>query len=154
MSTSMMTPPPPSPEPSTAPAEEVITDGRPVEKSRPRTERLRRRWDGVPLRARLVGILVVLLVAALTATGLGAQLFLKRYLAGQVDQALSPAAVNPVVLMAGRGGRMPDPDDQVPSQYVVLQVLIDGGTRLTLTRQVQQHSGLAPRLPNLTIDQA
>ena len=152
----MMTPSPPSsPEPSTAPAAEVMTDGRPASKGRRlRAENLRRRWDGVPLRARLVGILVVLLVAALAATGIGAQLFLKRYLADQVDQALSSTAVAPVVLMAGRGGRMPDPDDQVPSQYVVLQVPIGDVPRLTVTRQVQQNPGLAPRLPNLTNEQA
>jgi two-component system OmpR family sensor kinase len=155
MTTSMTTPPPPSAGPATTPPADVVTAGPPAGKPlQARMEALRTRWEGVPLRARLVGILVVLLVAALAATGVGAQLFLKRYLADQVDQALSPSAVAPVVLMAGRGGRMPGPDEQVPSQYVVLRVPISDAPELTVTRQVEQDAGLTPQLPDLTVEQA
>ena len=40
----------------------------------------RRAWDHVPLRARLVAILLVALVAALTLTGYGVQHVLRGYL--------------------------------------------------------------------------
>jgi len=148
----MMPPPPSASEPSTGPTEDVLVGGAAPDKVR--LKQVRNRWDGVPLRARLVGILVVLLVAALTATGLGAQVFLKRYLTDQVDQALSPTAVAPVVALGGRRGRMPDPAVQVPSQYVVLLAPIGDVPTVTYTREVQQHPGLTPRLPNLTVDDA
>jgi two-component system OmpR family sensor kinase len=49
-------------------------------------------WEQVPLRPRLVGILVVLLVIALTATGWGAQFVLKDFLYDQRDGQLLETA--------------------------------------------------------------
>jgi len=49
---------------------------------------LQRWWDGVPLRARLVGILLVALVLALAATGWAVQGVLRGYLVEQVDGQL------------------------------------------------------------------
>ena len=52
----------------------------------------RRVWDRVPLRARLVAILLVALVVALACTGYGVQAVLRGYLVGQVDGQLNDAA--------------------------------------------------------------
>lgn len=51
--------------------------------------RARTRWEAAPLRARLVGIMVVLLVAGLALTGFASQYVLKSYLIGKVDQQLT-----------------------------------------------------------------
>jgi two-component system OmpR family sensor kinase len=51
--------------------------------------RARRAWAGVPLRARLVTILLVALLAALAATGYGVQAVLRGYLVGQIDDQLA-----------------------------------------------------------------
>jgi len=48
-------------------------------------DRLRDRVNGLSLRDRLVGILVIALLAALGATGYGVQAVLSRYLVGQID---------------------------------------------------------------------
>jgi two-component system OmpR family sensor kinase len=48
-----------------------------------------RAWAGVPLRARLVTILLVALLTALAATGYGVQAVLSRYLVGQIDDQLA-----------------------------------------------------------------
>ena len=69
------------------PGEQVL-DTPPAKHRRSRRDLLGRRWDGVPMRVRLVGILVVLLVAALALTGLATQYVLKGYLIDQVDDQL------------------------------------------------------------------
>jgi two-component system OmpR family sensor kinase len=120
-----------------------------------RLRRTRQWWDGVPMRARLVGILVVLLVAALTATGVGTQLVLKNYLNTQVNQNLSLPAVRELLAVIGRGGPMPDPDaNALPSQYVVLTAPDAGMTQTLVNREVQEHPDLAPRFPTLTAAEA
>ena len=52
----------------------------------------RRAWAGVPLRARLVGILVVALLASLILTGWATQYILRGYLIGQLDTSLRTSA--------------------------------------------------------------
>jgi two-component system OmpR family sensor kinase len=52
----------------------------------------RRLWARVPLRAQLVAILLVAVIAALTLTGYGVQHVLRGYLVGQVDDQLLPTA--------------------------------------------------------------
>src|SRR4029453_14200375 len=61
---------------------------------RPGATALRRRLRAVPLRARLVGILVALLVIALTATGWATQFVLRDFLIGQKDDQLASAAAS------------------------------------------------------------
>ena len=51
--------------------------------------RVRTHWDEAPLRARLVGIMVVLLVAALALTGFASQYVLRSYLVGKIDTQLN-----------------------------------------------------------------
>jgi two-component system OmpR family sensor kinase len=112
----------------------------------------RQRWDQVPMRARLVGILVVLLVLALALTSLGTQVILKRYLGGQVDQNLSKAAVNPLL----RGHRpMPGDDgNRFPTQYFVFQALVGKGVTIRAPQAVDNDPGLTPRYPELTVQEA
>jgi two-component system OmpR family sensor kinase len=75
----------------------------------------RRVWDGVPLRARLVAILLVALVAALALTGWATQYVLRGYLVGQVDDQLNDAArvivrsSDPFALTQPRGRAAPNP---------------------------------------------
>jgi two-component system OmpR family sensor kinase len=52
-------------------------------------ERVRRRWEQAPLRARLVGVMVILLVAGLALTGFASQYVMKSYLVGKVDAQLT-----------------------------------------------------------------
>jgi two-component system OmpR family sensor kinase len=58
--------------------------------------RARRAWAHVPLRARLVAILLAALLAALAMTGYGVQLVLSRYLVDQLDDQLHSMAVQVV----------------------------------------------------------
>lgn len=51
--------------------------------------RARTRWDEAPLRARLVGVMVLLLVAGLALTGFASQYVLKSYLVDKVDRQLA-----------------------------------------------------------------
>jgi two-component system, OmpR family, sensor kinase len=66
-----------------------------------RLARTRERWDRVPLRVRLVGILVVLLVVALALTGAATTLVLRQYLVGKVDRQLT-SSVEPVLEQLGQ----------------------------------------------------
>jgi two-component system OmpR family sensor kinase len=144
MSTSMITQPPVT--------DEILTDGGPPPRRR-RPSRAGTWWDGVPLRARLVGILVILLVAALAATGLGAQFLLKRYLADQVDQNLSASAVQQVLNTLTRGG-MPNQTNGLPSQYVVLFAPDGGPVQTQVNQDVGRHPTLAPKFPAMTTAEA
>jgi two-component system OmpR family sensor kinase len=149
----MMAPPPPSAaEPPPFPQEVAGTGDNP---SKSRLDVVRNWWDGVPMRARLVGILVVLLVVALALTGLGTQVILKQYLAKQVDQNLSKAAVNPLIDGPGRNNRMPDDDtNQLPTQYVVFKALVGYQPYVSLPQAVRDRPEVGPQLPSLTVDQA
>src|SRR5688500_18402633 len=82
---------------------------------RPAVELLRTRLRAMPLRARLVGILVTLLVMALAATGWATQFVLRDFLLGQKDDQLSIAA-------ASLGQRRPlmDGEGSSPTDYYVL----------------------------------
>jgi two-component system OmpR family sensor kinase len=111
-----------------------------------------RRLDGVSLRARLVAILVVLLVLALTVSGLGFLARLRGTLVGQVDSQLREAA-SPVARavfhdQGGRGGPL-------PSNYVLHVTSINGAAARTLRPGIG--SGLPstdPAFPDLTPEQA
>ncbi len=119
-----------------------------------RFQSIRTWWDGVPMRARLVGILVVLLVVALALTALGTRLILKGYLAEQVDQNLSQAAVDPLLNGPHRNSPMRDDDSQTPTQYFVFKALVGEGPTLRAPQAVQNNPGLMPRFPNLTVEEA
>jgi two-component system, OmpR family, sensor kinase len=112
---------------------------------RPPVAMLRRRLRAVPLRARLVGILVVLLVIALTATGWATQFVLRDFLLGQKDDQLAVAAAS-----LGKGRLPMDEDDGgSPTDYYVL-LTFDSGE----TPRADPPPGLdaddVPALPRLT----
>ena len=115
---------------------------------RPAATALRRRLRAVPLRARLVGILVALLVIALTATGWATQFVLRDFLIGQKDDQLANAA-------ASLGQRRPlmDGDGSSPTDYYLLATF-DSGEQ----PKAQPPPGLEPAdvpvLPQLTQAQA
>ncbi len=86
---------------------------------------VRQRWERVPLRVRLVGILVVLLVAALAATGAGTTWVLRNYLIHQVDDKLTssvPQVLRSVSVDQNMGG-----GPQPLAQYA-LRFSYDDGT--------------------------
>jgi two-component system OmpR family sensor kinase len=125
----------------------------PSPRARPLTG-VRNWWDGVPMRARLVGILIVLLVAALTSTGLGTQIVLKKYLAKQVDQDLTASAVQQVLNTLRDTERMPNQNNALPSQYVVQYQLTGQAVTTVVNNQVQEHPRLIPVFPATTVDTA
>src|SRR5450432_1532350 len=87
----MITPPPPAdPAETDLDAPEVATV--PPGRRRNPHRALTAWWDGVPMRARLVGILVVLLIAALATTGWTTQHVLRSTLVGQVNARLTSSA--------------------------------------------------------------
>jgi two-component system OmpR family sensor kinase len=83
------------------------------------------RWNAVPLRARLVGIVLALLLTALAATGYGVQRVLSRFLVGQMDTQLIATAHN-ASTDEGFLNALIDPGRRrFPSPFIV-QVSIDG----------------------------
>jgi len=91
--TPMPTPAPtPTPPPTRAAAVDVDVDldERPDTTPRPGSlaRRMRHDIEGLSLRSRLVAVLVVALLVALTVTGYGVQAVLSRFLVGQIDDQL------------------------------------------------------------------
>lgn len=119
---------------------------------RSRKGALRGRFEGVPLRARLVGILVVLLVLALTVTGWGTQHILRNYLVSKVnDQLLT--SVQQVIAQNkhGWGSRAPG-QPMVPTDYVVLATADNGAT--VYDPPPYTADGPQPKMPTLTSAEA
>jgi two-component system, OmpR family, sensor kinase len=107
-------------------------------------------WDGVPMRARLVGILVVLLVVALTATGWATQHVLRNYLVSKVDNQLATSAQQLIAQSHDdwdQGGAPPQPTDYE------LQYSFDDGTP-SYRPPSYRSAGIRPKLPKLTYAQA
>jgi two-component system OmpR family sensor kinase len=93
--------------------------------------RLERRIEGMSLRARLLAILVISLLAALTLTGYGVQLAMSRYLVQQIDDELvanySRALRDEGFVNALNGDRRP------PTSFATF-ISVDGHPELTSTR--------------------
>src|SRR5687767_4743118 len=123
----------------------------PATRAAPALSRLRSRWATVPLRARLVGILLALLIVALAVTGWATQYVLKGYLVDQVDQGLArPAAES--ILKAATGKRITE--QPLPSRYVVLIGSDDDAPWLAPTApRLAQNPDLLPRFPTVTEEQ-
>ena len=125
------------------------TDGAEQRRSRrglPR--RIRTWWDSVPMRARLVGILVVLLVAALATTGWTIQYVLRGYLVGQVDGRLTTSAHG--LALVGKYGQG-NSRVEFPTDYVVRYTFDDGSDNVD---QGPMNTPTVPDLPQLTFEQA
>ena len=109
-----------------------------------------RRWDDVPMRVRLIGILVVLLIAALTLTGVATQYVLKGYLVNQVDAQLEASI--PDVLRDLDGGMSGDDKRRGgPLTPYAIKVTYDDGTTPGLDYPTDRP---VPKLNNLTRAQA
>jgi two-component system OmpR family sensor kinase len=109
--------------------------------------------DGVSLRGKLVGLLLALLVAALTVTGLGTQYVLHRYLLGKVDAQLIASSQDvPGVLRDATRGMGGDDDGRGgPLTSYVIQLSFDDGS----PAQISAPANLPrPRLSTVTSTQA
>ncbi len=141
--------PEPDPTDSAASAEELDLPALQPSTSRP-LNGLRTSWDGVPMRARLVGILVVLLIGALTASGWTAQHVLHTFLISQVDVRLNSSAQQALTAsQQGYGSQGSRPN--FPTDYVV-RFTADDGTRFPVGPPMSGTS--EPDLPKLTNAQA
>jgi two-component system OmpR family sensor kinase len=110
---------------------------------------LRQQWRETPLRVRLVGILVVLALVALSVTAAVAVALLKRELVAKVDAQVTAVAEG----VTGDGplyglGNPSDPENQLPStQYAV--VVLDSGIQVRLGRRLDDTSS-APDVSGIT----
>lgn len=99
----------------------------PSRTSSSRTQRWHDRWERVPLRVQLVGLITCLLLIGLTVAGLSTTLFISRYLVSQIDSQLNDTArqltrtQNLTSLISGSG------ESLLPSEYYVGSVM-DGET--------------------------
>ncbi|GIG27693.1 sensor histidine kinase [Cellulomonas marina] len=117
--------------------------------------RLRARWDEVPLRVRLVALVVVLLLVGLSLAGAVSSFLLARTLAGQVDDKLQSeggrlaetAWRNAVASSSGIGG-----STGLPTDYCVW-VSVPGYLPVYFRSSSAEEYG-TPDLPTLTAEQA
>jgi two-component system OmpR family sensor kinase len=115
------------------------------------TARLRAGWATVPLRTRLVGISVALLVIALVVTGWSVQFVLRGYLVDQVDKGLTPTSAAPIVTAATRQAFNDRGPQMLPSRYVVqIDSDADEPEVVTSDPRLEQYPGLIPRFPDRT----
>lgn len=151
--------PAPAPDGSLPPSHEVLADDdRPARADRSPFARL----AGLPLRAQLVGLFVVLLVGALAATGYAVQTQTSRILVGQVDQQLentAPAVAKGVVLRLQRTNGLEDdgdggPPSLNPSSYITHVTLFSGYTKTVRPRTESALPTVNPRFPAVTAEEA
>jgi two-component system, OmpR family, sensor kinase len=110
------------------------------------------RLEAVPLRARLVAILVILLVLALAVSGLAFLAQLHGMLQAQVDGQLRKAA-KPVAEAVLRGDRRPG--GLLPSNFVVQVNLIGSTQAQTIRPDIDSNLPASnPAFPTLTVEQA
>jgi two-component system OmpR family sensor kinase len=102
-----------------------MTDGAlPTTARQPLTHRATRKLEALPLRVRLIAVLVVLLVIAMTLTGAATTTLMRRSLLGSVDQELRQAVVPTATAALDqlRGRSSPG----VPTNYAVRFMPTDG----------------------------
>lgn len=106
-------------------------------------ERVKERLSGIPLRARLVAIISLLLAAGLGIAGIATTAVASNFLVGQVDAELHSTALYPrQVLEASQKG--------LPSNYYVQAVGVKGTVR-TLGTFAETRFG-KPALPDIAYD--
>jgi two-component system OmpR family sensor kinase len=106
-------------------------------------ERVKERLSGIPLRARLVAIISLLLAAGLGIAAVATTTVVSTYLVEQVDNELHSTALNPrEVLEASQKG--------LPSNYYVQAVGVEGTVR-TLGTFAETRFG-RPALPDIAYD--
>lgn len=116
----------------------------------PVVARLRRRWAAVPLVARLVAIITVLLAVGLVVAGVVATTLLSRTLVDQVDTKLvTEGRALARSSLAGFGNQ----DGALPTDYFV-QLSEPGRTFVLSARERVLHEHGTPQIPELTTAQA
>jgi two-component system OmpR family sensor kinase len=115
----------------------------------PERARIRTWWDGVPLRARLVGILVTLLIVALTATGWATQHVLHDYLLRKVDAQLTDSANQFLQQSPGGYEDRPGGPPPLPTDYEVVYFFDDGTPSYRPNSPYHAH-GPWPKVPTLS----
>jgi two-component system, OmpR family, sensor kinase len=113
--------------------------------------RARRTWAGVPLRTRLVTILLVALITSLVATAFATQAAIRSYLVDQVDQQLRGDA-----LRVAQFAYAPPPSNRFGTVTPLTQGYVaDYWTSATDHRVVAGPSGTRdlPTFPTLTAEQ-
>jgi two-component system OmpR family sensor kinase len=108
-------------------------------------ERAKERLSGIPLRARLVAIISVLLAAGLGIAAIATTTVVSTFLVQQVDDQLRTTALNPSeVLKASSQG--------LPSDYYVEGVGEEGGHSTQGTWAITRYG--KPELPDMTYEEA
>ena len=104
--------------------------------------------ERVPLRARLVGIIVLLLAAGLVIASSATRAVVSGYLVDEVDAQLTRTAPN---VAEGALNQTPA-QSRVPTEYFVLARDVDGfGRHSTWTPTVRRYG--TPEIPTMTIDE-
>ncbi|GAB2471192.1 HAMP domain-containing sensor histidine kinase [Promicromonospora xylanilytica] len=108
-------------------------------------ERIKERLSGIPLRARLVAIISLLLAAGLGIAGVATTTVVSNFLVQQVDNELHTTALDPSEVLQGTS-------QGLPSDYYVQAVGVEGTVRTAGTWAVARFG--KPNLPDLTYEQA
>ena len=125
-----------------------MTDPTTPKRHRPSVlSRARRPLEVLPLRVRLVALLVSLLLVALTLTSIATSVLMRRQLMDNTDRdlraAARPTAAQVLSQLFSRH------DDGIPSNYAVTFMPPDGSTPLEVPATGER---LQPNIPNLTFN--
>jgi two-component system OmpR family sensor kinase len=127
----------------------------PATRAAPALSRLRSWWATVPLRARLVGILLALLIAALAVTGWATQYVLKGYLTDKVDSELASSARPIINSLTPDTLWDRDKEQPLPSRFVVQTPQDqDDSAFHTSDPRIIANPRLGPDFPNRTYEWA
>ncbi|MFI2753175.1 sensor histidine kinase [Cellulomonas sp. P22] len=125
--------------------------------TRPSWRRPRAWWATVPLRARLVGLITVLLAAGLAVAGTTTAVLTQRHLVDQVDRQLArqaeELAQDRLDQLFGRMRTDRSEQSVLPSDYSVVVTLRDG-TSVDAGREATYAEYGTPQLPSMTVDEA
>jgi len=124
-----------------------MTDAVPPSTRRPTISGVKVRIETLPLRVRLIALLVLLLLVALTLTSIATSAMMRRQLMDSTDRDLRAAAVPTASqvltqLLNRRGGG-------IPTNYAVRFMPTDGGAPLAVN-PTGEH--LHPDIPNLALN--
>ncbi|HYN28742.1 MAG TPA: HAMP domain-containing sensor histidine kinase [Dermatophilaceae bacterium] len=110
-----------------------------------RARRFRSTLEGLPLRVRLVAVLLALLLLALTLTAAATTLLMRRDLVGSVDRELRTAAT-PVATM-GLQRVLSGSQDPLPTRYAFVLLPVDGSDPVTVNPVGESEHPAVPPLP-------
>lgn len=108
-------------------------------------DRARRAWHATPLVTRMVTLITALLALGLAMAGTVMIGLLQRHLIAQVDEQLSTSASS---LVSQSTQSTTDDSPNVPTPFYIRWVLVDGSTRVSVSRDTLARSG-TPEIPQL-----